>query len=106
MHAHAPNIRLRLGVVLAFVIGAVLLYLPAETRATVFHDFYRHFIHPWESTGTTVFILGLCVASVVAAIPVFRRGSTPQRIGVVVILLAPLFIVARFLFWVVHQWTT
>ena len=106
MHAHAPNIRLRLGVVLACVVGAVLLYLPAEAKATAFHDFYRHFIHPWESTSTTVFILALCIASVVAAIPVFRRGCTLQRISIAVVLLAPLFIVARFLFWVVHQWTT
>lgn len=106
MHPHASIIRLRLGVVLACVVGAVLLYLPAEARATAFHDFYRHFIHPWESTSTTLFILGLCVASIVAAIPVFPRGSTLQRVGVAVLVLAPLFIVTRFLVWVAHQWTT
>ena len=105
MHAQAPSIRLRFGIVLACVVVAVLLYLPAEARATAFHGFYRHFIHPWESTSITVIILALCVASVVAALPVVRRGSMLQRIGITIVLLAPLLIVARFLFWVLHQWT-
>ena len=106
MRAHAPSIRLRLGVVLACAVVAVLLYLPAETRATAFHDFYRHFIHPWDSASITLLILCLCAASVVAAIPVFQRGSMLQRLGVAVLLLPPLFIVARFLFWVSRQWMT
>jgi len=106
MHAQAPNIRLRFGFALGCVVAAVLLYLSAEAKATAFHDFYRHSIHPWESTSTTLVILALCAASVIASIPVFRRGSMLQRIGVTVVLLAPLFIVARFLFWIVHQWTT
>jgi hypothetical protein len=104
MNAQAPNIRLRFGVVLGCAIAAVLLYLPAEAKATAFHDFHRHFIHPWESTSAMLVILVLCAASPVAAVPVFRRGSTLQRFGVAVILIAPLLIVARFLFWVVHQW--
>ncbi len=57
-------------------------------------------------TSATVIILALCAASAIAAIPVLQRGSALQRIGVAVALIAPVFIVARFLFWVVHQWTT
>jgi hypothetical protein len=105
MHAQAPSIRVRFGVALICAFVAVLVYLPAEAKATAFHDFYRHFIHPWGSTSTTVVILLFSVASLVAAIPVLRRGSSLQRIGVTVVLLAPLLIVARFLFWVVHQFT-
>ncbi len=106
MHAQGPNIRLRFGVVVGCVGGAVFIYLPAEGGATAFHDFYRHFAHPWENTSITVVMLALCAAAVVAAIPVFRRGSTFRRTGVAVMLLAPMFIVARFLFWIVHQWAT
>jgi hypothetical protein len=106
MPAHASNIRWRFGIAVSCAVAALVLYLPTEARATAFHDFYNHFIHPWEDRSARVIILALCAASTVTAIPVLQRGSALQRIGVAVALIAPLFIIGRFLYWVVHQWTT
>ena len=92
-------------VALCCAIVAVLLYLHAEAKATGFHDFYRHFIHPWESTSATLLTLVVCVVSIVVAGPAFRYGSMFQRVGMGFILLLPAFIIAGFLFWIVHQWS-
>jgi len=105
MHAQAPNIALRFGVVLCCAVLAVALYLPAEAKAVAFHDFYDSFIHPWGNTILTLIILALCVTSCVTVVAVLRCGSILQRIGVVFVLLLPAFIVGRFLFWIVQQWS-
>jgi hypothetical protein len=84
---------------------ALLLYVPAEARATAFHDFYRHFVHPWGHALTAFSILAFCVAAVVIVGPVLRRGSYFQRLAALIVVGCPVLILARFLVWVGHQWS-
>lgn len=105
MHAEGRNVRARVVLILCCTILAAVLYVRAEAKATLFHDYEDRFVHPWGSIGQTVIILALCGTSGVAAAPVFRRGSRLQRVGVALLLLLAAFIVARFLFWVMRQWS-
>ena len=98
--------RWRLLLAAVAVIVSVAIYLPAEAHATAFHDFYRHFAHPWGSVAASWCVLGLCVLALALTWPLVRAGSFWQRglgIGVWII---PLLILSRYLVWLVHQWRT
>jgi hypothetical protein len=87
--------RLAVGASCSFL--ALLLYVPAEARATPFHDFYWHFVHPWGHALTAIFILGFCVAAVVIVAPVLRRGSYLQRLAGTIVVACPVLVLTRFL---------
>ena len=105
MNAAAHKLGLRLTVAAACSFLALLLYVPAEAKATAFHDFYRHFVHPWGHALTAIFILAFCVGAGAAVAPVLRRGSPLQRLVGLVVVGCPALILARFLVWVGHQWS-
>lgn len=44
MHVQASHLRWRVAVAAGCTVGAALLYLLAEAKATAFHDFYRSFV--------------------------------------------------------------
>jgi len=104
MIAEVPNKHSRFGVMLASGIAGAILYLHAESRAVAFHDLYRHFSHPWGNYSFTILILGLCSTSIVYAVPILRRSAAVQRIGCGIFLAGPIFVLSRFVFWVIHQW--
>ena len=97
------GLRLTVGAVCSLL--ALVLYVPAEAKATAFHDFYRHFVHPWGHALTAIFILAFCVGAGAAVAPVLRRGSPRQRLAGSIVVGCPVLILARFLVWVGHQWT-
>jgi hypothetical protein len=67
MRVQGLNYGLRIAIIICCVFTAILVYLPAEAKATSPHNFERHSIHPWESTSRTLVVLGLCSASIIAA---------------------------------------
>ena len=87
------------------MIALVAIYLPAEAHATGFHDFYRHFAHPWGSVALSWCILSLCVLALALAWSPLLTGSALQRISAIGIWIIPLLILSRYSVWLVHQWT-
>jgi len=87
------------------VISLLAIYLPAEAHATAFHDFYRHFVHPWGSVLLSWCILVLCALALALAWPALRTGSALQRLCAIGISIIPLLILSRYSAWLVHQWT-
>ena len=106
MHASGYNLRLRLTLAIAATVGALLLYIPAEAHGVTYHAFFQRFIHPWGNRALTCSILALCVVVIAASFPVLRFGSVGQRIAMGVVCLCPLLILAHYVMWLVHQWTT
>jgi hypothetical protein len=101
----AHNARSRLLIAVVAVLLSLAIYLPAEARATSFHDFYRHFVHPFGSIVLSWCILGLCVIALSASWPLLLGGSWLRRITVFGVSIVPLLILARYFVWLVHQWT-
>jgi hypothetical protein len=88
----------------AAVALSLLIYLPAEAHATSFHDFYRHFVHPWGSVGMSWCLLALCVVALAITWPLLRSGSLLPRVGAAALWIIPLLILSRYFVWLVHQW--
>ena len=95
----------RLAVGFACGIAALLLYAPAEAAGTAFHDFYRHFSHPWGEVLNSVAILTFSVAACVSVFPVLRRGSAMLRFLALIVIASPVLILTRFLLWAGYQWS-
>jgi len=81
-----------LAVAVLCAITAIAFYLPAEAKATAFHDFYRHFVHPWGNVVVTILILACCAIAVACprsgrcdrgpvAVPEQRAAGRPVGIG-------------------------
>jgi hypothetical protein len=98
------NVRLRLLLGAAVVCLCLAIYLPAEARATGFHDFYRHFVHPWGSVAMSWCILALCVLALVTTWPALRVGGWPHRMAASIIWVAPLLILVHYSAWLLQQW--
>jgi len=105
MSAIAQNSRLRLALGVCCCVTALCLYIPAEAAATAFHDFYRHFVHPWGNVLTTGAIFVFSIAACASVFPVLRRGSTVQRIVATIVIASPVLILTRFLVWAGSQWS-
>ena len=99
------NVRLRLVIAAVAVCLCLVIYLPAEARATSFHDFYRHFVHPWGSVALSWCLLALCVVALAVTWPLLRAGPWLHRIEASVIWLIPLLILTRYFVWLAQQWT-
>jgi hypothetical protein len=88
----------------ALVIVSLAVYGPAEAHATAFHDFYRHFVHPWGSVTISWCVFVLCLLAIAVPWPVVRNGSLWQRAVAIGIWIIPLLILSRYFVWIVHQW--
>jgi hypothetical protein len=105
MSAIAQNPHLRLVVGVCCCVTALFLYVPAEAAATAFHDFYRHFVHPWGNVLTTAAIFVFSIAACASVFPVLRRGSAVQRLVASIVVACPVLILTRFLVWAGCQWS-
>src|SRR5689334_6241379 len=104
MSALADRHGFRLAIGFCCCLATLFLYVPAEAKATAFHDFYRHFVHPWGNALVSGAIFVFSVAACASVVPVLRGGSGVQRLMASIVIACPLFIVARFLVWAGHQW--
>jgi hypothetical protein len=100
------NVRLRLLIAAAAVFLSLGIYVSAEARATSFHDFYRHFAHPWGSVVLSWCILALSVIALVITSPLLRAGPMLHRVAASAVWIVPLLILTRYFVWLAHQWTT
>jgi hypothetical protein len=98
------NARLRMLIGAVAVCLCLAIYVPAAAKATSFHDFYRHFVHPWGSVAMSWWVIILCVIALAITWPLLRGRSWLHRIGASAIWIIPLFILTRYVIWLAHQW--
>src|SRR5690242_20177947 len=103
MNVETRYARLRLLFAAIILFLLVLLYIPAEAKATSFHAFYGRMVHPWGNIGLTIAILSLCGLTLAITWPVIRGGSKLYRIGALLISAVPLLILVRYLDWLIRQ---
>jgi hypothetical protein len=103
VNAAAYNSRSRLLIGAVAVCLCLGIYIPAGAKATSFHDYYNHFVHPWGSVAVTWSMLILCVVALAATWPLFRGRSWLHRIGAATIWIIPLFILTHYFVWLAHQ---
>jgi len=104
MHAPALTAKQRLLVATTSTLFAVWFYVMASARAVARggYNLAPQLFHPWESPLLTVGILCFCIVSGIASAPIFRRGTVMRRVGVVSVLALPGFMLAHFVFVIVH----
>jgi len=90
------SIRLLLASVLA--LGLAVLFIPALAHAHTHGLDYRP---PWHDTVLTIFMLALALSTVLIVVPPLVRGSVRQRILAGVVAAFPVYVLVRFVIYLV-----
>jgi hypothetical protein len=89
-----PNVKLLVGAVAA--VGLAVLFVPALAHGHTARDFD----YPWHDRVRDVFMLALATVAVVSVVSVFIRGTVGQRIFAVATAALPIYVLVRFVVWV------